>query len=108
MYFTELRPYTGTNSVTVENSKAGEYTLAGSDGGTFDLSSISDFDVDDITENETAKRKIFALCKNKIFIVAFSVVIICCGFATIGVVLCGTKTENGMNTLNFQAFMHVD
>ena len=101
MYFTELRPYTGTNSVTVENSKAGEYTLAGSDGGTFDLSSISDFDVDDITENETAKTKIFALYKNKILIGAFSVVIICCVFATFGVVLSGTKSENGTKTLKF-------
>ena len=101
MYFTEPRSYIGPNPVTVEKSKAGEYTLAGSDGGTYRLSSISDSDVECIAEKETTKTKICALYKNKIVVVAFSVIIICCVFGTIGVLLSDTKTESGMDILNF-------
>ena len=102
MYFTEPRSYIGPNPVTVEKSKAGEYTLAGSEGGTYRLSSISDSDVECITEKETTKTKVFALYKNKTVIVTFSVIIICCVFATIGVLLSYTKIESGMNILNYK------
>ena len=86
MYFTETTSNAKRKPVTVELSKDGEYTLAGSERGVYRLPSFTGSEILKMKEKEAAKNKIFTLCQNKVVIVVILVIIICSLIVTIGLV----------------------